>query len=261
MKTHPVLRVTKTGAVEINPAYPVEPDDVDFVDQDDFSTTFNFKLKEEALKEYEQACKEAESGFLTVTNKQDAEMYLLQKMVNDTFNQGGGVVDSRSKPGIYPYTGKVKIEEKLILIARGSSYKLEGSNEIKPADRWIDGKPYIVKKLAILVEPKLEVMFKEEPCERHSSTWECRHDDCVKKVPILVEPKPEVKDTTCKWPDCKCEHSAIPYNCESRLDEIESLRTANKELVYQLSYILETYRIGNKDEAIIKKLISKHSNL
>jgi hypothetical protein len=93
MKTQPVLRITETGAVEYHAAYPVEPIPYGVGDEQYYGCR---------MDEYNEACKEAESGFIPVQNKEVALDYI----------KGTQIFESGSpEPGIYPYTGEVKIEQ------------------------------------------------------------------------------------------------------------------------------------------------------
>lgn len=81
----------------------------------------------------------------------------------------------------------------------------------------------------------------------------CKYDcQLLYRVAILVEHKPEVKNSEKIVDRLSAERDKL-------LNELESLRSANKELVEWLSFILKTYRMGNKDETITKKLITKYS--
>lgn len=45
---------------------------------------------------------------------------------------------------------EVRVEEKKVMIARGSGYKIESSSEIRPPDLIEDGKKYAVYKVAVI---------------------------------------------------------------------------------------------------------------
>lgn len=224
MKTQTVLRITETGAVECNPAYPVEPNENAFGENFGAESYFNSHGYNKACTEYEQACKEAESGFLPVTNKEYAEKWLW-----DNYPKLYALNGMDRTSGIYPYTGQVKHEgvnpciEKKDCQLTGDDYRLACYEKCHKEYCGIT-----------LVEPKPEVK-KYHECEHFLMTDVAVHH-------------------------CDCESVLIGDKEYISLERFNTLQEANKELVEAMIRISNFNDLATAREHALE-MITKHANL
>jgi hypothetical protein len=227
MTTYKALQVTESGEIEYHPAYPVEPEQ-----------TGNSELTDAKIDNWQQACKEAESGFLPVKNKEYAFKYI----IDNKFNHIGIVI-----PGIYPYNGEVRYEfinpciEKRDCQLTGEEYRRACSDVCKRTYR-----------VAILVEPNTP----EKP-DSSETDWKKEFDLLDKEHQIIRQSFHELRASNDKLQKFKeyvhdrLDKMGIPENpepdnnaahgcrIEGRLNAIEQLRASNKELVEAVNDVLK----------------------
>lgn len=225
MKTQQSLKVTCTGGIEYHPAWPVEPEKLEHALQ---------------IPLYEIACKEAEFGWVPVQNKEVAMRWLWKEYYN-------GCHFERLKEGIYPYTGEVKNKFQC-----RTSYNKKYNLEL-----WFDcgesqylgfiNNGYEGRKVAILVEKteasptdKLKAMASEFKPSAELKSFGVR-DATHEAFKILftyfhgLGLRSHI-DMTIEQDDVKYQLLFKPITSQHQ-SELESLRTANKELVEALKAI------------------------